>query len=221
MVSPLEGSPIDYATSPVYHVPQVYHSGLPPPHPFTLGYLGAGFSNPSLGQLTPFSQPTPAGQFPGPTHTHLYHSVESGAGRASRSAPALSTTSRADANVSIGRQTERPKRTKQTPFAMWVGNIDSTVTVQELYEFFRQIDLTDLQSPEESAVVSVFLIPKSNCAFVNFRTEAAVTESVTRFHGAHLRVYPGAPRLACRKRTVDYCDLDSEWNEGDEKGVQE
>ncbi len=105
---------------------------------------------------------------------------------------------------------------------MWVGNIDSTVTVQELYEFFLQIDPIDSQSPEGSAVVSIFLIPKSNCAFVNFRTEAALTESITRCHGARLRVSPGAPRLACRKRTVDHCDLDGEWDEGDdEKGVQE
>jgi RNA recognition motif-containing protein len=105
---------------------------------------------------------------------------------------------------------------------MWVGNIDSTVTVQELYEFFRQIDPPASQSPEGSSVISIFLIPKSNCAFVNFRTETALTESVTRFHGARLRVFPGAPRLACRKRTVDPGDLDGEWDEGDdEKGVQE
>lgn len=103
---------------------------------------------------------------------------------------------------------------------MWVGNIDSTVTVQELYEFFRQIDPPDSQSPEKSAVVSIFLIPKSNCAFVNFRTEAALTESVTRFHGVRLRLDSGAPRLACRKRTADHCDLDGEWDEvDDEKSV--
>ena len=105
---------------------------------------------------------------------------------------------------------------------MWVGNIDSTVTIQELYKFFRQIDPAELRSPAESAVVSIFLIPKSNCAFVNFRTEAILTESITRFHGARLRADPSAPRLACRKRTADHGDLDGEWDEeDDEKGVQE
>lgn len=227
MANPYPGSPIDYATSPVYQVPQMYHSGFPqtsPPHPGALGYLSTEVSNPPPGQLTPFHQPTPAGQFRGPIPPPLYHPVELGTERARR--PALSTTSQAGASGSqsaaIGRRTERSKRTKQTPFVMWVGNIDSTVTVQELYEFFRQIDPIDSQSPEGSAVVSIFLIPKSNCAFVNFRTEATLTESITRFHGARLRVFPGAPRLACRKRTVDHCDLDGEWDEGDdEKGVQE
>jgi hypothetical protein len=222
MVNPLQGSPIDYATSPIYQVPQVYHGGFPPtspPHPVALGYLGTELGNPSPGQLTPFSQSTPAGQFRGPTQPHLYHLVVPGVERAPHPA---SLTTRAETSVSqcatIG---ERPKRTKQTPFAMWVGNIDSTVTVQELYDFFRQIDLTDSQSPDESAVVSIFLIPKSNCAFVNFRTETALTESITRFHGVRLRVYPGAPRLACRKRIVDHCDSDGEWDEGDgEKEVQ-
>lgn len=216
------GPPMDYATSPVYQVPQVYHSGFhpAPPHPATLSSL-------SPGQLVPYSQPIPAGQFPGPTHPHLYHPVEPGAQRASRLAS--STAARWEASVPqrgsgtpTGRQTERLKRTKQTPFAMWVGNIDSTVTVQELYEFFRQIDQTDSQSPEESAIVSIFLIPRSNCGFVNFRTEAALTEGILRFHGARLRLDPGTPRLACRKRTVDHCDLDGDLDEGDEeKDVQE
>jgi RNA recognition motif-containing protein len=168
-----------------------------------------------------------AGQFCGPTNnTYLYHSAEFGAERVSR--PALSTVSQAEAiaphgssGAPIGRQIERPKRTKQTPFAMWVGNIDSAITVQELYQFFRQIDPAELQSPDESNVVSIFLIPKSNCAFVNFRTEAALTESITRFHGARLRPNHSAPRLACRRRTPDNGDLDGEWDEGDEeKGAQ-
>ena len=223
MVNPYAGSPIDYTTSPVYQVPQLYHSGFPqtsPPHPAALGYFA---SNPPP---TQFSPPTPASHSQSPIHTPLYHSVEPGAERASR--PALSTTqvevsgSQSATNRAPEAYKARPKRTKQTPFVMWVGNIDSMVNVQELYEFFRQIDPIDSQSPEGSAVVSIFLIPKSNCAFVNFRTEAALTESITRFHGARLRVYPGAPRLACRKRTVDNCDSDGEWDEGDdEKGVQE
>ena len=227
MANPYAGSPIEYATSPVYQVPQVYHSGFPqtsPPHPAALGYYGTEVNNPQPGQ---YSQPMPPSQFRSPIHPPLYHSVEPGAERASQ--PALSTTSRVGVSGSqcaMNRAPEaykaRPKRTKQTPFVMWVGNIDSAVNVQELYEFFRQIDPIDSQSPEGSAVVSIFLIPKSNCAFVNFRTEAALIESITRFHGTRLRVYPGAPRLACRKRTVDNCDLDGEWDEGDdEKGVHE
>lgn len=227
MANPYAGSPIEYATSPVYQVPQVYHSGFPqtsPPHPAALGYYGTEVNNPQPGQ---YSQPMPPSQFRSPIHPPLYHSVEPGAERASQ--PALSTTSQVEVSASQGATNRapeaykaRPKRTKQTPFVMWVGNIDSAVNVQELYEFFRQIDPIDSQSPEGSAVVSIFLIPKSNCAFVNFRTEAALIESITRFHGTRLRVYPGAPRLACRKRTVDNCDLDGEWDEGDdEKGVQE
>jgi len=229
IANPYASPPIEYAT-PVYQVPQVYHTGFhpaSPPHPVALGYAGTEISHSPPGQLTPYSQLTPAGQFRGPhPYVYVYHPVEPGAQRESRLA--LSTASRgAQSQYGSGaptkKQTERPKRTKQTPFAMWVGNIDSTVTVQELYEFFRQIDGADAQSPEESAVVSIFLIPKSNCAFVNFRTEAALIEGITRFHGARLRLDPSTPRLACRKRTADHCDLDDdELDEGgDEKGVQE
>lgn len=214
---------IDYTTSPVYQVPQVYHGGfhlVSLPHPVTPGHLPPG-------QLTPYSQPTPASQFQGPTYPYLHHPIGPGAQPASP--VALLTASQGEASAPqcgsgtpTGRQADRLKRTKQTPFAMWVGNIDSTTTVQELYKFFRQIDRAGLQSPEESAVVSIFLIPKSNCAFVNFRTEAALTEGVMRFHGARLRPDPGIPRLACRKRTADHCELNGELVEGDdEEGVQE
>jgi len=214
----------DYATSMFYQVPQVYHS---PFHQTSPGVLGYQLSHPPSRQLTQFPQPTPAGQFRGPTHPYMFPPLEPGAEWASRLA--LPTASRVEAsvpqsgsNTPVGRQTERTKRTKQTPFAMWVGNIDSGVTVQDLYEFFRQIDVADPQLPEEGSVVSIFLIPKSNCAFVNFRTDAALTRGITRFHGSRLRLDPGAPRLACRRRTDDHGNLDGEWDEGGNgKGVQE
>jgi hypothetical protein len=219
IANPYAGPPIDYATLPVYQALHMYHGGflpMPPLHPVPV-------THPSPGQLSPFSQPIPASQFQGPAHPSSHHIVESGAERTFR--PALFTASRpaqSSSGTSIGKHREGLKRTKQTPFVMWVGNIDSTVTVQELYEFFRQIDPAELQSPEESAVVSTFLIPRSNCAFVNFRTEATLTESITRFHGARLRLDSGAPRLACRRRTADHYDPGGEWEDmEDAKGVQE
>jgi len=45
-------------------------------------------------------------------------------------------------------------------------------------------------------IESVFLISKSNCAFVNYRTEAACAAAMTRFHDSRFQ----GVRLVCRLR---------------------
>ena len=45
-------------------------------------------------------------------------------------------------------------------------------------------------------IESVFLISKSNCAFVNYRTEAACSGAMTRFHDSRFQ----GVRLVCRLR---------------------
>ena len=82
---------------------------------------------------------------------------------------------------------------------MWVGNIDPTVTLDELYHTFRQVDIGPLP-PSESAVVSIYMIQKTRCALVNYREGHALMDSVRRFHGMRLRNHPHAPRLACRRK---------------------
>ena len=59
------------------------------------------------------------------------------------------------------------------------------------------MDLKDHFSRDATREIeSLFLISKSNCAFVNYRTEAACTASMTRFHDSRFH----GVRLVCRLR---------------------
>lgn len=59
------------------------------------------------------------------------------------------------------------------------------------------MDLKDHFSREATNdIESVFLIAKSNCAFVNYRTEAACVAAMTRFHDSRFH----GVRLVCRLR---------------------
>ena len=53
-------------------------------------------------------------------------------------------------------------------------------------------------------VVSVFLISRSKCAFVNFETEKGLLEAISRFNGIPLRTDdPRCAKLVCRVRRKD------------------
>lgn len=58
-------------------------------------------------------------------------------------------------------------------------------------------DLKDHFSKDATKTIeSVFLISKSNCAFVNYRTDAACAAAMTRFHDSRFQ----GVRLVCRLR---------------------
>lgn len=84
-------------------------------------------------------------------------------------------------------------------YVMWIGNLESSASLDELYTFFRQIDPVPLP-PVQSAVVSIMYMPSTNCALVNMRNEATLKEAVERFHGARLRPNTKSARLVCRRR---------------------
>jgi hypothetical protein len=98
---------------------------------------------------------------------------------------------------------------------MWAGNVPSDATLDELRDFFDrplppQSSTQSSQSPNlrqvYGGVSSVFLIARSNCAFVNFDSEAQLEAAIARFHGKPVRPNsPPCPRLVCRarKRTDD------------------
>lgn len=81
-----------------------------------------------------------------------------------------------------------PRKPKQSGYALWCGNLPSGANVTDLKDHFSQDATRDIES--------LFLISKSNCAFVNYRTEAACVAAVTRFHDS--RFY--GVRLVCRLR---------------------
>ncbi len=110
------------------------------------------------------------------------------------------------------RRSYHPKMPAQrSEWVMWVGNVPPDATPDELRAFFNR----PLQSPSQESlnppqvyggVSSVFLIARSNCAFVNFESEAQLEAAVARFHGKPIRPdNPPCPRLVCRvrKRTDD------------------
>lgn len=69
-----------------------------------------------------------------------------------------------------------------------MGNLPSGAVVGDLKDHFSK--------EATKAIESVFLISKSNCAFVNYRTEAACAAAMARFHDSRFQ----GVRLVCRLR---------------------
>ena len=81
-----------------------------------------------------------------------------------------------------------PRKPKQSGHALWVGNLPPGATVKDLKDHFSRDATKDIES--------LFLISKSNCAFVNYRTEAACAAAMQRFHDSRFQ----GVRLVCRLR---------------------
>lgn len=80
------------------------------------------------------------------------------------------------------------RKPKQSGHALWVGNLPPGTNVVDLKDHFARDATHDIES--------VFLISKSNCAFVNYKTEESCTAAAARFHDSW---FQGA-RLVCRIR---------------------
>lgn len=81
-----------------------------------------------------------------------------------------------------------PRKPKQSGHALWVGNLPPGANVIDLKEHFSR------EAKDE--ILSVFLISKSNCAFVNYRTEESCAAAMSRFHDSRFQ----GVRLVCRLR---------------------
>lgn len=81
-----------------------------------------------------------------------------------------------------------PRKPKQSGHALWVGNLPPGTNVVDLKDHFSQEATHDIES--------VFLISKSNCAFVNYKSAAACVAALARFHDSR---FQGA-RVVCRLR---------------------
>lgn len=81
-----------------------------------------------------------------------------------------------------------PRKPKQSGHALWVGNLPAGTEVIDMKDYFAR----DLRY----FIESVFLISKSNCAFVNYRTEKSCNEAMARFHDSKFQ----NTRLVCRLR---------------------
>lgn len=81
-----------------------------------------------------------------------------------------------------------PCKPRQSGWAVWVGNLPQYTTVIHLKDHFSIGARNDIES--------AFLMAKTNCAFVNYRTEQACLEAIQRFDNHFFRGH----RLVCRMR---------------------
>ncbi|KAJ5946221.1 Nucleotide-binding alpha-beta plait [Penicillium verhagenii] len=81
-----------------------------------------------------------------------------------------------------------PRKPKQSGNALWVGNLPPGANVMDLKDHFSQDATSDIES--------VFLISKSNCAFVNYKSALACAAALGRFHDSRFQ----GVRLVCRLR---------------------
>lgn len=111
-------------------------------------------------------------------------------------------------------------------YVMWCGNVAQDATLDELWAFFTSIPKDDtLISPSgdtlstpaisrtgpaeeeprgiadnHAGILSIFIISRSSCTFVNYATEAALLRACAYFNGRQLRPKPTYPKLVCRPR---------------------
>lgn len=91
-----------------------------------------------------------------------------------------------------------PPKPRQSGYSLWVGNLPDDVSIFDLKDYFSR--------GASDQIESVFLIFRSNCAFVNYKTKLACVDALSRFHES---IFPGA-RIALRsRRTSGSVGLDS------------
>jgi len=81
-----------------------------------------------------------------------------------------------------------PRKPKQSGHALWVGNLPPDATVADLKDHFAKGLSNDIESLK--------LISKSNCAFVNYKSQAACAMAMQKFHESRFH----GTRLVCRLR---------------------
>ena len=77
---------------------------------------------------------------------------------------------------------------KQSGPALWVGNLPHGISIVDVKEYFSQGAADQIES--------VFLISRSHCAFLNYKTEAACSAAQEKFHDSRFQ----GCRLVCRLR---------------------
>lgn len=109
-------------------------------------------------------------------------------GCSSLSSSTESSTLAQSMSTSSGTPRGPPRKPKQSGHALWVGNLPPGANVLDLKDHFSQDATEDIES--------VFLISKSNCAFVNYKSAAACAAALVRFHDSRFQ----GVRLVCRLR---------------------
>ncbi|KAK0462077.1 YT521-B-like domain-containing protein [Desarmillaria tabescens] len=191
------------------HVPARQYEGSPAPY----GHYSVGYATP------PPHDSEPYGQSSGASSSNQYPMSPVVAGRfpidpVSPIPPATPLSPKQESASSHSAPPEKPlvrrsyhpnPPSHRSEWVMWVGNVPSDATHDELWRFFNQpLPSKPLDDPGPSGVMSIFLISRSSCAFINFESEAYLHKAIARFHGQPLRFkHPRCPRLVCRARRKD------------------
>ena len=93
----------------------------------------------------------------------------------------------------------------RSEWVMWVGNVPNDATHDELWRFLKHSAPVSSGSEgsgvEDSGVISIFLISRSNCAFANYQSGDDLNRAISQFSGRKLRPHDRrCPQLVCRAR---------------------
>lgn len=95
---------------------------------------------------------------------------------------------RVDSVVEMTAPRGPPRKPRQSGFALWVGNLPFGASIVALKDHFSRDARHEIES--------LCLLAPSSCAFVNYKSEAAVNAAHHRFNGSRF----GPVRLLCRVR---------------------
>ncbi|KAJ7447629.1 YT521-B-like domain-containing protein [Mycena latifolia] len=221
--SPVQPRPF-YAPSFGYPSPMSPSHPAYPPQPalYSPGYLHQHQQGGTWWYMPHLQPPYDAGQ-------HAHPSLESPSARgyptssyAPVSTPSASSTpppSPSPANPGHDKPLVRRAYHPNPPahrseWVMWAGNVPSDAAHDELWRFFTappdgaptnaHPHAVLVQGSRSSGVISIFLISRSSCAFVNYQMEAHLHAAITRFNGVSLRpADPRCGRLVCYVRGKD------------------
>ncbi|TFY65816.1 hypothetical protein EVG20_g5272 [Dentipellis fragilis] len=191
--SPYEGM------QPSFHAP--YNMGFRPvAHRHNEGYSssrpsatpGPSSTSPRLPQPQPQTQPQAGLLGPGAVPGHR---SPSSPGTSHNSPPPVEDSESAAPSATSDHARQLKRRpyhpnppVQRSDWVMWAGNVPSDATHDELWR-------------STGGVSSIFLISRSNCAFVNFESQQHLEAATRHFNGQPLRpTDPRCPRLVCRIR---------------------
>ncbi|WVF68839.1 hypothetical protein IAT40_003612 [Kwoniella sp. CBS 6097] len=123
------------------------------------------------------------------------------------SRPAHDTTSPDQARERKAYHPQAP--TGRSDWVMWVGNVPSNTSHEELWRYFNSTTPYSDSDPDAEAEPwrgpsSIFLISRSSCAFVNLSSQTDLDRAVSFFNGKQLRPWDQrCPRMLCRVRRKD------------------
>ncbi|KAJ7911649.1 YT521-B-like domain-containing protein [Mycena leptocephala] len=88
----------------------------------------------------------------------------------------------------------------RSDWVMWAGNVPRDARHDELWRFFTEGAGSVAHG---HGILSIFLIARSACAFVNYSSSAALSAAIAQFDGVPLRAGYAGRALECRARDGD------------------